>query len=67
MNRIVKMGATGPNRVKMRGLGDAVERFTKPIAKAIDSIVGTHLVDCGGCKKRRERLNKAVPFGDSLN
>ena len=39
----------------MRGLGDVVKRVTDAL----------HIPQCGGCKKRQEWLNKAVPF-DSL-
>jgi len=37
---------------KMEGLGDAVAKVTKALG----------VKECGGCKKRREALNKAVPF-----
>jgi len=46
----------------MRGLGDAVALVAEPIARASDKMLGTQLVGCGGCKKRREALNRAVPF-----
>jgi hypothetical protein len=36
----------------MRGLGDAVAKVTKTLG----------IKECGGCKKRREALNKLVPF-----
>jgi 7-cyano-7-deazaguanine synthase in queuosine biosynthesis len=39
-------------------LGDKVEKVAKPIAKAIDYIAGTNIQNCGGCKKRKEALNK---------
>lgn len=44
------------------GLGDLVAVAIKPVARVIDSIVGTKLRDCGGCAKRRELLNDLVPF-----
>lgn len=44
-----------------RGLGDVVASFAQPIAKAIDSVAGTNIQQCGGCKKRQEALNKLVP------
>lgn len=44
-----------------RGLGDIVASIAQPIAKGIDALAGTHLGDCGGCKKRREALNRMVP------
>lgn len=43
---------------KKEGLGDKVEKVAKPIAKAIDYIAGTNIQNCGGCKKRKEALNK---------
>lgn len=64
MIKVVKMGATGPNRTKLRGLGDVVHLVAQPIARAIDHVAGTHLQDCVGCEKRREKLNKAIPFGN---
>lgn len=44
------------------GLGDVVAAIAMPIARAIDRISGTDLEHCGGCNRRREALNKAVPF-----
>lgn len=38
-------------------LGDAIEAFAKPIAKGIDSTLGTDLQNCGGCKGRQAWLN----------
>lgn len=38
----------------MRGLGDAVAKVTKTLG----------IKECGGCTKRREALNKMVPFGN---
>lgn len=46
----------------LRGLGDAVALVAKPIARAIDSALGTSVAGCGGCKARQAALNKAVPF-----
>jgi hypothetical protein len=43
------------------GLGDRVERIAQPIARVIDKVAGTNIQGCGGCKKRREALNKAFP------
>ncbi len=43
------------------GLGDAVAILAQPIAGAIDAVTGSHLKECGGCKARREAMNKAVP------
>lgn len=51
------------------GLGDAVALVAQPIARAIDAATSmlpkrlrTNVAGCGGCQKRKEALNKAVPF-----
>jgi len=46
----------------MKGIGDLVAVVAQPIAKAIDSVAGTKISTCGGCQKRKEFLNRAVPF-----
>jgi hypothetical protein len=52
-----------PERVKtVKGLGDLIHKVANPIAKAIDSVAGTNVQGCGGCAKRRESLNKLMPF-----
>ena len=45
------------------GLGDRVAAVAQPIARAIDAVLGTHVAECGGCKRRREALNR---FGESF-
>jgi hypothetical protein len=47
---------------KLHGLGDVVASIAQPIARVIDRVAGTDIQNCGGCKKRQEALNKAVPF-----
>lgn len=47
---------------EVRGLGDAVEVFAKPVARAIDAVMGTMISSCAGCGERREALNKLLPF-----
>lgn len=42
----------------IRGLGDVVHMVVNPVAKVIDSIAGTNLEGCGGCRQRQEELNK---------
>ena len=51
------------------GLGDAVAVLAQPIARAIDAATSklpkklrTNVAGCGGCKKRREFLNRMVKF-----
>lgn len=46
----------------MEGLGDLVAIVAQPIARAIDRAAGTTIQTCGGCKRRQEALNRAVPF-----
>jgi hypothetical protein len=38
-------------------LGDKVHSIAKPIAQNLDEIFGTEIQSCGGCQKRREKLN----------
>ena len=56
----------------MKGLGDVVDYITtksgikvavKGLAKAAHSAGITETPDCG-CEKRKEALNKAVPFNN---
>ena len=47
---------------KITGIGDVVHKIAQPIAKSIDRLAGTNIQECGGCKKRRETLNKAFPL-----
>ena len=47
-----------------KGLGDTVEKITKTlgIKKVMESIEKKTGKECG-CKKRKEALNKAFPYG----
>lgn len=47
---------------RVNGLGDIVYRAAQPIAKAIDATIGTNIQNCGGCKKRRDKLNEMFPI-----
>jgi len=47
---------------KITGIGDVMHGIAQPIAKSIDMVAGTKIQQCGGCKKRREALNKAFPL-----
>lgn len=49
-------------RYGVKGLGDVVHLAAQPIAKVIDKTLGTDVQSCGGCKRRREALNRAIPF-----
>lgn len=46
----------------IKGAGDVVYKVAQPIAKVLDKALGTNIAGCGGCKKRREWLNKNIPF-----
>lgn len=48
---------------RLRGLGDVVAIVAQPIAQVVDKVAGTKLTKCGGCKRRREKLNAAFPIG----
>jgi hypothetical protein len=50
------------NQKEIKGFGDIVYKFAQPIAKTIDKTLGTNIRNCGGCKKRRELLNKLLPI-----
>ncbi len=49
---------------QMRGMGDLVERITEKtgIKAVVDKVAEKTGKDCG-CGKRRDKLNKAIPFG----
>ena len=48
---------------KSKGLGDTVAKITKAtgIKKVVDTASKIVKKDCG-CKKRKEKLNKAFPY-----
>jgi hypothetical protein len=50
------------NQQKIKGFGDIIYKFAQPIAKTVDKTLGTKIQNCGGCKKRRELLNKLLPI-----
>lgn len=52
-------------RHSIEGLGDLVELGAKPLARAIDRVFGTDLVNCPSCEQRRQDWNAAVPFKKS--
>jgi|TARA_R100000935_G_scaffold23665_1_gene43068 hypothetical protein len=49
--------------MKSKGLGDTIEKITKAtgIKAVVETISTITNVPCG-CSKRREALNKAVPY-----
>jgi hypothetical protein len=56
--------STGIPSHQSKGLGDTVEKFTRAtgIKKAVDVVTkAMGKKDCG-CKKRKDKLNKAFPY-----
>ena len=50
--------------VDMRGMGEVIARIAQPIARAIDTVVGTDVAGCKSCKEVRQPfLNRLLPFG----
>ena len=47
----------------MKGAGDAIEAFTKAtgIKAAVEAVAKATGTDCG-CGRRRDKLNKLIPF-----
>ena len=42
---------------RRRGLGDYAAAIAQPIARGIDSLLGTDIQNCKSCKERRDKLN----------
>ena len=53
-----------PKLRNMKGMGDLVERITEKtgIKAVVEKVAEKTGKDCG-CGKRRDKLNKAMPFG----
>ena len=51
--------------MESKGLGDTIEKITKAagIKTIVDKVSEGLNIPCG-CKKRKERLNKAVPYNN---
>lgn len=56
-----------PDLWKPKGLGDVVAAVAQPVAHVIDAVAGTNVAGCGGCKRRQEALNAAVPFSSKVD
>jgi hypothetical protein len=56
---------------ELTGLGDVVERVAHPIAKALNLPCLDKTTDTlkpeSPCAKRRDAMNRLVPFGKSIN
>ena len=57
MKYVIQGNAKSKTLLQRIRLGDKVEAFAKPIARAIDRVAGTKIAKCGGCDKRRRILN----------
>ena len=57
------MKRTPVSKIKSKGLGDSIEKFTKAtgIKKVVDTVAKATGGDCG-CNKRKDVLNKAFPY-----
>jgi len=55
-------------KMKSRGLGDDIEKFTKftGIKKAVDVVAEKFNKDCG-CSERRDGLNRLFPYSKKNN
>lgn len=53
--------------LRKMGLGDKVHSIAQPIAHAIDEVFGTNIQECGGCKRRRARLNGRLDSDTLVN
>ncbi len=51
-----------PASQPIRGAGDLVARFAKPVARALDRVIGTRLQDCTSCDARQQWLNRFFGF-----
>ncbi len=47
-------------------LGDAIDMVAQPIAQGIDSVVGTNISGCSGCKNMRDDLNQGMSVQDAI-
>lgn len=62
IKHVIKDGSGKVVHSHVRGLGDAVAKVAKPIARVIDRVAGTNLENCKPCHERQDWLNQAVPF-----
>lgn len=52
------LASKGKDWCRINGVGDAVAYLARPIAHAVDHVLGTNLANCGGCARRQQQLNK---------
>lgn len=63
------IGGTHSERLKrflrskgFRGAGDVVHAVVQPVARSIDSVVGTNFQGCNKCSERKDSLNLKFPI-----
>jgi hypothetical protein len=63
----IYVDAGGKEIAGMRGAGDLIEKIVKPIAKLLkmDCLDGNGLKPESPCAKRRDAMNKVLPFNQS--
>lgn len=44
-------------RKEYGGIGTAFAQVAKPVARTLDAVLGTHLLDCKGCSERLNEWN----------
>lgn len=59
--RYEDIGCDDPDR-KVPRLGDRIASIAQPVAGAIDTVLGTNIRKCGGCKQMRSDLNAGEPI-----
>ncbi len=47
-------------------LGDVIASVAQPIAGAVDSVFGTQIKGCSGCKQMQNNLNAGMSFADAI-
>ena len=50
----------------LKNLGDKIAAVAQPIARTIDSAIGTNVAGCSGCKQMRENLNSGMSLTDAI-
>lgn len=68
MDQLIKIGRVeGGLIIIPDNLGDHVAAILKPVARGIDSVVGTDLENCKECAKEQARLNELTKPKDETN
>jgi hypothetical protein len=54
------------SNLHMKNLGDKIAAVAQPIAKGIDSVLGTNIQGCAGCKQMQQNLNAGMPLSHAF-